>query len=207
MFIPPAFKAPETLPARELVDRFGFAILLMRNADGGNEITHLPMIYEETGEGEALLLGHVARANPISKLILAGGEATAIFTGPHSYISPDWYESENMVPTWNYAAAHFHGPLTPLTEPDDAKALLAKLSGFVEAGLEPKQPWTAEKMAPGSLDKMLRGIVAFSLPVERVELKAKLSQNRAPEDRAGVIEALKQLGDANSLDMAELMQR
>ena len=35
--------------------------------------------------------------------------ALAIFARPHAYISPTWYEAEQVVPTWNYTAVHACG--------------------------------------------------------------------------------------------------
>jgi transcriptional regulator len=54
---------------------------------------------------------------------------------------------------------------------------------------------------------MLRGIVAFSMPVERIEGKFKLSQNRSRADQEGVVRHLEQDADADGLRLASLMRR
>ena len=33
----------------------------------------------------------------------------AVFSGPHAYVSPSWYEEAGTVPTWNYVAVHAYG--------------------------------------------------------------------------------------------------
>ncbi len=53
---------------------------------------------------------------------------------------------------------------------------------------------------------MLRGIVAFEMPIERLEGKLKLSQNRPAADRPGVVQALR-AGGAAERAVADLMER
>ena len=55
------------------------------------------------------------------------------------------------------------------------------------------------------IDRMLRGIVAFEIPIDRLEGKAKLSQNRPPGDRARVRAALATEDDPLARAVAELM--
>jgi transcriptional regulator len=83
--------------------------------------------------------------------------------------------------------------------------VLAALSAHYEADLLPKAPWTLDKMPPDLLRRLLRGIVAFEVPVARLEVKRKLSQNRSAADRAGVIAALRQRSDEDSRAIAAKM--
>ena len=54
--------------------------------------------------------------------------------------------------------------------------------------------------------RLLQGIVAFRLPLARVEVKVKMSQNKPAADRAGVVAGLRAAGDAESLTTAEWME-
>lgn len=58
---------------------------------------------------EDKLIGHVAKSNPLWQRA-ASDELLAVFQGPSSYISPNWYATKHdagkVVPTWNYAVVH-----------------------------------------------------------------------------------------------------
>lgn len=205
MYIPPAFRLADRNAAVAVMRDNAFAVLVAHREDMV-EISHLPLMVEERGEG-LVIRGHVARANPIVALIEAGAPATAVFTGPHAYISPDWYASEDQVPTWNYVAVHASGRLVAVTGPEDTTGTLADLSAEHEVLLAPKTPWTHEKMRDGLMGRMIKGVLAFELPVERLEGKAKLSQNKKPEDIAGAVEGLRGRGGAGDLATADLMAR
>lgn len=204
MYTPPAFKLTDRARALEIAleHPFGvFAAIL----DGGIEITHLPMKLSEEAAG-LRLVGHVARANPLVRAIEAGSIGTAVFSGPHAYISPDWYESENQVPTWNYVAVHVSGPLSAITEDDALKDLLAELTAPHEGDLAPKPAWTHGKMPVDLLGRMLKGIVGFEMRVENLIAKTKLGQNKAAADSLGAITGLEARGGSGDLATAALMR-
>jgi transcriptional regulator len=183
MYIPPAFHVQERAWALDLIAEYPFGLLLTQSS-GAPQATHLPMLAERRG-AEVWLLGHVARANPHAAAILAGEPATAIFQGPHAYVSAAWYEEPyRTVPTWNYAAVHCDGRLRE----GDAYRTLALLAERFEAGRP--EPWRMERLDVGYMEKQLRGIVAFEMRVDSLRAKAKLGQNRTPEDRARVAAAL-----------------
>lgn len=176
---------------REVIAKFPLATLIV-----GEHISHLPMLLEER-EGAAFLIGHLARANPQSK-ILGGAECTLIFHGPQAYISPLWY-GECDVPTWNYVAVHIRGRAKVLEEAG-TEAALRRLSDHMEG----KDGW--EFRIPDDLTHSLhRAILGFEISVEKVEAKFKLSQNRTESDRKGVREGLRKKGDARSHEVAEWM--
>jgi len=127
-----------------------------------------------------------------------------VFQGPHSYISPSWYQSEPAVPTWNYAAVHAYGIPAVVTGHERVVSLLRETVATYEAGFE--RPW------PGDLpddfrDKLMKAIVAFEIPLTRIEGKFKLGQNRPAADIQGVFDALWRSGDADSRAMAQMMLR
>lgn len=204
MYIPPAFRLDDRAATLAVMRENAFAILVAHSAEG-IEITHLPLMVEQRGE-DLVIRGHVARANPIVGLIESGAAATAVFSGPHAYISPDWYASEDQVPTWNYIAVHASGRLKAVPAPEDTTGLLADLSAEHETPLAPKKPWTHHKMREGLMGRMIKGVLAFELPVERLEAKSKMSQNKKPEDIAGAVDGLRGRGDAGNVTVAEIME-
>jgi transcriptional regulator len=203
MYVPQPFTVPEPDDwAAGFIARHGFASLTAV-ADGALHAVPLPCVLEKDASG-ARLLAHVARANPIWQSF-TGSEVLVQFHGANAYVSPDWYAAEHMVPTWNYEAVHIYGTPRLLEAEEDALRVLTALSAHYEADLLPKKPWTLDKMPPDLLRKLLRGIVAFEIPVARLAVKRKLSQNRSAADRAGVIAALRQRSDEDSRAIATKM--
>lgn len=211
MYTPPAFRLDDRATALEVMHGNPFALLVIATGRGELEITHLPILVAADGDDLALR-GHVSRANPAAALIAGSSEvepvrATVVFTGPHSYVSPDWYQAENQVPTWNYLAVHASGALVHVVDPAEVERVLADLSAEHEAGLAPKRPWTMDKMAAGTAGRMMKGITAFRLAVDRLEAKAKLSQNKGEADRGGVTAALDALARPDTVETAAWMRR
>jgi len=180
MYVPEAFRLSDRARVAEILRAHDFA-LLVTAPEGRAQASHLPFLYEP-GEGpEGTLYAHMARANPqwrdFAALAAAGQEALVVFQGPHSYISPTWYATEQpTVPTWNYVAVHAYGLPVIIEAPADARVLIERLVATQEAGLTP--PWSTAGLSEKFMEGMLRGLVAFRIPVARLEAKAKLSQNK-----------------------------
>ena len=179
----PAFRAETRDRALALVRDRGFGTLAV-NAEGGPLLSHVPLLLAEDGASADL---HLVRSNPIARL----GETAAVIAvmGPDAYVSPDWYEVPDQVPTWNYAAVHLRGTLRPL--PADAMHdMLDRQSAAYEARLLPKRPWTTAKMDPDVLARMMRQILPFRLEVEAVDATFKASQNKPDEVRLRAADAV-----------------
>jgi len=196
MYIPPHFKVDDLAAAHELIERHPFGTLIV-GLDGRLEATHLPFLLDRSKGANGALRAHMARANPAWRAFETGAEALAIFLGPEGYISPDWYDSAQQVPTWNYVAVHAYG-VPRVLDDDGAARLVDALSERHEAALLPKPPWTSAKLDPEFFAKLRRAIVAFEIGVTRVEMKAKLSQNKTAADIAGAAVALEARGDQAS---------
>ena len=139
--------------------------------------------------GEIALDFHLSRGNGLSPHLTQGFRAVVLATGLDAYISPDWYESADQVPTWNYQSVEAEGSVAPLDEAE-LVALLDDLSAQQEARLLPKAPWTRDKMKPGKFETLLRGIQGGRLFVERLDGTFKLSQNKTDADRLGAAKGL-----------------
>ena len=147
---------------------------------------------------------HLAKNNPVAA-VADGAPMQISFMGPDAYVSPDWYVSQGLVPTWNYMAVEGEGWARVL--PDlELQALLVDMSAEQERQLLPKKPWTVDKLTADRLAALTNAIVGFSVMFEKLEGKFKLSQDKKPEDIEGVIAGLEARGDAASLAVAKAMR-
>ena len=192
MYTPRHFSLDDQDTILSVVRRHPFAVLILETGDG-IEIAQVPFIYDPDVGERGRLRCHVAKANPIWKSVETARRATVLFTGPEAYISPDWYATEGLVPTWNYQTVHMRG--TPsILDSEETLDVITDLSAQQEADLLPKKPWTLDKVPDDSLRMQRRAIVGIAVAVEAVEAKSKMSQNRSLEDRHGVVEGLRSRG-------------
>lgn len=201
MYIPVAFRVQDAGKLSAFVQAHSFATLV--SDEGGVPFaSHLPMLLRPTDGPHGTLVSHMARANPQWEHFASGKEVLAIFHGPHSYISPTWYETTPAVPTWNYASVHAYGTATIIDDPARVSALLDELIATYESGFD--RPWNGE--LPGDYrEKMSRAIVAFEISISRIEGKFKLGQNRSAADTSRVFRALSSSDDPDSQALARLM--
>ncbi len=183
MYVPAAFAEGDSTRLYAIAAAYPFATVVGVHPDGAPEIAHVPLLVDAD---RGVLLGHVARRNPLASL-LAGGRLTAVFHGPHGYVSPTWYASRADVPTWNYVTVHARGVASELA-PAELLKLLARLAAVHEAG---PRPWRMNEVPSSDLAEMLDVIVGFAIRVEDLSGKLKLGQNRRPEDLAGLRDALR----------------
>ena len=180
MYIPAVNRIDDRDLIVEIMQKNSFATLVS-TVEGEPVATHLPVLVEP---GDPLvLMAHIARANSQWRTFSGDSNALVIFSGPHGYVSPRWYESRPNVPTWNYVSVHAYGPVEII---EDEELALAHLKTMVET-FDP----TLSELQPDSMDteyhrKLLRGIVVFRITVERVDAKAKLNQNKSEADRSAV---------------------
>jgi transcriptional regulator len=183
----PRFNAMDPDDIRPFVHAVGTAQLVTVGEDGTPDATFLPVLWE----GDRLV-GHLARANAHWRRIVDGSPGLAIVTGADTYVSPSWYatkaEHGKVVPTWNYSVVHLRGAVTVHDDPAWVRGLVTRLTDRHE---QPRaEPWAVTDAPADYVDKNLRPIVGVELVVGSVEAKAKLSQNRSDEDRAGVAAGL-----------------
>ncbi|MGH8279942.1 MAG: FMN-binding negative transcriptional regulator [Gammaproteobacteria bacterium] len=201
MYTPAAFKLDDVPRLHALIRKYPFAPLLTAH-QGDIAVTHLPFMVDPARGRYGTLIAHMARANSHWKLFDGQQEALAVFTGPNAYISPSWYESPVTVPTWNYAVVHATGRPAIVSDKQRVRAILEQLVAIHEAYVHP--PWRTEQ-AGDYINDQIQYIVAFEIPIERLEGKFKFNQNRSRKDQEGVVQAL--AGATNPLQraVAELM--
>jgi transcriptional regulator len=187
MYLPTLFKEERLPILHDAIRQAGLAMLVTNGTDGP-EVSHVPLLLDP-GEGTyGTLYGHLARANDQWRTADTAQPALAVFTGPDSYISPSFYKSKavhgKVVPTWNYVAIHARGRLRFFHEAAELHEVVSRLTNRHEG--ERAQPWAVTDAPEAFVQSQLRAIVGFSLHIETLEGKWKMSQNRTEEDRAGV---------------------
>jgi len=208
MYVPQQFVLSDQGRIADLIASYDFALMITA-LEGRPTAVHLPFLYDPFRGEQGTLLAHMARANPqwhdFDALAAAGGEALVVFQGPHAYVSPSDYRSEKPnVPTWNYLAVHAYGCPRVIADPHAVHDLLARLSAKQEAGRS--QPWRFESLPENFSTAMMKGIVAFEIPVSRLEAKAKLNQNKPRKQMAAAAEALAAADDPLARAVAEEME-
>src|SRR5262245_56686071 len=206
MYRPPHFDETRVPVLHDLIRQQAFATLVTLGSEG-LVASHLPMLLDPAPAPLGTLRCHVARANTQWRDFKPDVAALVIIGGPQAYVSPGWYatkqETGKVVPTWNYAVVHAYGTLRIFEDADSLRALVRALTDRHEAGRTP--PWNIDDAPAEFIDRQLKGIVGFEMPISRLVGKWKLSQNRPVQDRAGVISGLRELGDESSAAMADLM--
>jgi len=202
MYTPPPFVIDDLDQLHAAIERYSFALIVSRS---GEQLvaTHLPLLLDRPAGPSGTLWGHFARANPQWRE--AGGQEVLVaFSGPHAYISPQWYEAERVVPTWNYVAVHAYGRLELIEDPRQTMELLQRTVRHYEAN-QP-QPWLLADQPADFLERLAQQIVAFRIPIERLEGKWKLNQNHPQERRERVKSALERSGREDDREIAKLMR-
>jgi len=207
MYTPSAFSEQDLLTLQQHIQGTRLATLVTHGKLGLQAI-HVPLLLRPEQGPNGTLYGHLARANPQWQELAEGGEVLVIFPGADAYVSPSFYpakaEHGKVVPTWNYVAVHAYGQAEVF---DDAERLLNLVSALTdrhEAGRD--KPWKVADAPAQYIDSMLKAIVGFALPIQRLEGKRKLSQNRSAADIAGVQQGLAASADSQDQALAHLMR-
>ena len=207
MYTPSSFAIDDLYDLHQQILGTRLAVLVT-HGDQGLQASHLPLLFSPDQGDNGTLYGHFARANPQWKTLQDGAEALVIFAGADAYVSPAFYPSKaehgKVVPTWNYVAVHAYGTAEVFTDADRLRNLVSALTDRHEAGRA--SPWKVADAPADYIDGMLRAIVGFALPIQRLEGKRKLSQNRSSADIAGVREGLAASPDAHDQALAHLMK-
>ena len=203
MYIPPAFREDRIEALHDLI-RLHPLGLLTTAGESGLAATPLPfLVYADEGRN-GTLRAHMARANPHWRELQGGAECLVVFMGPQGYVTPSWYqtkhETQKVVPTWNYICVQAWGRPRIV---DDAAWLRRQLDDLTHAREHARPaPWTVSDAPEDYIAAQMKAIVGIEIPIDRIEGKWKLSQNRPEADRVGVRAGL---GDPEDPDKNEAM--
>ena len=201
MYLPAAFSVEDLQAWHNLINDNPLATVI---AIPHLEISNIPLFLEHENE-KIYLRGHLARANPLYKLLTQENlKLLCIFNGPHGYISPKYYLGDNFnVPTWNYAIVHVSGQAS-LTDTDRLIKILDKSIDKFESGSE--NAWSIDWNNPLA-EKKLSGIAGFEIEISHIQGKFKLSQNRTTEEKSGVIASLSKSSHPEERILATFMEQ
>jgi len=183
--------------------------IVVTHGEQGLQASHLPLLLNPEEGAQGTLYGHFARANPQWRDLEAGAPVMVIFAGDEAYISPSFYPSKaehgKAVPTWNYLAVHAYGRAEVFSDAERLHRLVSDLTDRHEG--RRAEPWKVTDAPTDYIDSMLRAIVGFALPIERLEGKRKLGQNRSAADFAGIRAGLGASSDPRDQALAHLMPK
>ncbi|GAA0286865.1 MULTISPECIES: FMN-binding negative transcriptional regulator [Pseudomonas] len=206
MYTPRAFALDDLPEIQQLIQHTRLA-QLVSVGEHGLQASHLPLLLNPDEGANGTLYGHMAKANPQWRDLQNGAEALVIFAGADAYVSPAFYpakaEHGKVVPTWNYLAVHAYGKAEVFTDAERLLAVVSALTDRHEGGRP--QPWAVSDAPADYIDGMLKAIVGFALPIERVIGKRKLSQNRSQADINGVRNGLAASDDVRDQTLARFI--
>jgi len=189
----------------DLVRQHPLGTLITLDAAGDPVADEVPFLRVPRAGQSDLLLGHVARANPLWQTHPLHRPVRVVFKGVDAYISPNWYpskhETHQLVPTWNYQVVHVHGTMTVLDDEKSVRNIIALLTHQHERN-EPR-PWRMGDSTPEFIQGMLQQIVGIEIAITRMVGKSKLSQNRETRDRLNAADVLDSQGQTH---MAQAMR-
>lgn len=203
MYIPPHFQEIDPSEITSIIEDAPLACIVAQTS-AGLVANHVPLLVVPDGT----LIGHVALANDMHRLILDEQEVLVIFRGDDAYVSPNFYptkpEHHRHVPTWNYQVVHMHGRIRFQHDAHAKRAAVGLLTRLHERRVNGKSAWRMADAPADYIDQMLDGIVAFKIEVRQTLAKSKLSQNREERDYLGAISGLRSTGHEA---LAERMER
>lgn len=200
MYVPAHFRVEDRAACHDLIAAHDFGLLVTTGADGAPFATHLPFLLQREEGQFGTLYAHMARANPQWR-DFGEAQVLAVFAGPHAYVSPSWYESAPNVPTWNYAAVHAYGR-PEILDAAQTTALLVALGAKHEGA----SGWRVEALPEAFRAGLQKGIVAFRVPIARLEGKWKMSQNKSNADRLGAAARLEASDDEAARETGRIMR-
>lgn len=200
MYSPPYNRVEDRRELLEFMRANSFAILVTAT-DGTPVASHLPVTVAD-GEGGMVIHSHMAKNNPQWQEFFED-QVMVVFAGPHAYVSPRWYEEQERVPTWNYAALHAYGKVKVTAE---RKVKLAAQRALV-AELDAQWLPAFDALRPDYVEGMLAGIVTFDISVTRLETRWKLSQNRGRREQERIAAELERSDDSSVRGLAALTRR
>jgi len=193
-YVPVANRMTDRTRMAQFMQQYDFVTLVSNGPDALPIISYTPVMTHMHGD-DITIEFHLANANPHNQILQSGQQVTAIFHGPHAFISPQWYESQHAVPTWNYAVVHASGVAIRM---ETAAETMHIVNGLTEFYGEPAYD-------EASVGHMLKGITAYRMPVTHLSGKFKLGQNRPLADRVGMRTKLAQAERPMSRELAQLM--
>lgn len=216
MWVNPLYSSHDIDLALEIMERHPLATLIVGEP---LLVSHMPVIVTRNGT-ELTAEGHIPRSDPLCEHLMAGREAVIVFAGPSSYVSPSWYLNPGL-PTYNYIPIHLKGRAEAMSGEEELRSHLAQLMDLHERTARwdlngdaaeslpgtDRAKWAPDDAAHQRTDKLIGAIRGFRMPIQQLEIKTKLGQNRRPEEVAHTAGILMQSSDPDDQFIAAHMTR
>ncbi len=206
MYDPRWFKEERVEVLHRAIETISFGTFVT-SGKSGLLASHIPMMVDRSEGKLGTILGHVARGNNQWRDTNPGSQALAMFVGPDAYISPSWYQAHRddgkVVPTWNYIAVHATGRPVFFDDVERLLRFVTKLTVHFEDASSTR--WRVEDAPKDYIASELKAIIGFEMPIESLEGKWKLGQNRPEADRKGAIEGLRHRATKRDLEVSAEM--
>ncbi len=176
---PPRYHLEQDLEKiHNTIRTYDFATIITRpeNSDGVH-ISQIPLILDTSRGEHGVLIGHMHGANPQIDDLKDNKPVTAMFTGPHAYISPMDYSSDQL-PTWNYITVHALGTTRQIEGHDAMYDLMMRMVNYYED----RRPAEAEKFVLARDHKKANAVLkllhCFEIDIMELIGRFKLSQDK-----------------------------
>ena len=191
MHCPSVFREERLDVLHHLITAHPLATLITAGSNG--LMANLIPFTLHLGGEHGILRAHLARGNKQLDALREGAEALVVFQGPECYVTPSWYPSKaehgKVVPTWNFAMVQARGKSLVFDEATWIRAQIDEMTNNLEG--QRKYPWAVSEAPDDFISAQLKAIVGIEIPILSIEGKWKVSQNRLPADRQGVINGLR----------------
>ncbi|MGQ0733310.1 MAG: FMN-binding negative transcriptional regulator [Acidobacteriota bacterium] len=189
LYIPRAHRVEDRAFLHDFMEEYAFVDLV--TSTSSLRVTHIPSVLDRTRGSLGTVLGHISAQNLQKGAFDGAHTAVIVFRGPHGYISPSWYgRQDSVVPTWNFGVVHVTGKPRLITDKARAYELLATLIRKNERRVG-STAYDFSAQPQEYVDRMMQGISPFEMPIDTIEGKFKLGQERNEGDRKGVLQHLK----------------
>jgi len=198
MYVPPHFQENRQEVIDAIIANNSLGTLAYATSSA-LDATHIPFVHRRVEGGDGVLLGHVARKNPIWNEVADGSEVLVIFHGRDAYVSPNWYpskhETHRLVPTWNYQVVHVRGTIHFTEDANALRSIVALLTHVHETAAAEPKPWRMGDSEKEFIAQLLAAIVGVEIRITSISAVSKLSQNREERDKAGLVSELRERGE------------
>lgn len=200
MYTPKHYNNTNTDQALGFMKRFNFGTIITSDAEKPIA-THLPFVISKEG-GKIILTSHFAKANEQANRFETKKILT-IFSEPHAYISPKFYDKKQNVPTWNYVSVHAYGTAKIIDEEKEVFRILEQMINSFESDY--LKQW--HELPVSYKSRMAKGIIAFEIAVNELQFKEKLSQNKTETERKRIVNQFSDSENTNEKLIAKYMSK
>lgn len=196
MFKPKIFAEDNLDILQEFIRKHPLGLVVTTDKDNSIHANLIPMSLI-TNHEKGILRCHFAKSNTQLESLKAINEVLIVFTGSQGYISPELYHTKKVhgkaVPTWNYSMVQVRGVPQIITDSRWLLDHITDMTNDLEAN-NPK-PWKVSDAPEEYIQSQLSSIVGVEISIRQIEGKFKVSQNHPDENRKGVENHFRQIGD------------